>query len=175
MAKSTDLALLHSCCYNVSSLIHLPKGQRVYRIKALLQQHWAGEFQEPEVGRRAFSDPLVINYLVKDEGPAVQPGQILSGEKSREVWRKKNSTWCSAHGGKGDADGPTQARLQKGDRNTLLPWLQSCACFILSPKLLVIDLCPCALTGRQSLSELVPALEPSCSWVFHCGQLAADD
>lgn len=81
MAKSTDLSLLRSCCYNVSSLIHLPKGPRAYRIKALPQQRWAGGTQEPEVGRTAFSGPLVINYLVKDEAPAVQPGQTSSDEK----------------------------------------------------------------------------------------------
>lgn len=85
MAKSTDLLLLHSCCYNVSSLIHLPKGQGAHRIKALPQQRWAGGTQESEVGRTAFADPLVINYLVKDEAPAVQPGQILSAEKSHKV------------------------------------------------------------------------------------------
>ena len=85
MAKSTDLSLLHSCCYNVSSLIPLPKGQRAYRNKAVAQQRWAGEIQESEVGRTAFSDPLVVNYLVKDEAPAVQPEQILSDEKSRKV------------------------------------------------------------------------------------------
>lgn len=89
MAKSTDLSLLHSCCYNVSSLIYLPKGQRVYRIKALPQQRWAGELQESEVGRTALSDPLVINYLVKDDGPAVQPGQILLVKKAVKFEERK--------------------------------------------------------------------------------------
>lgn len=67
MAESTDLSLLHSCCYNASSLIHIPKGQGAYGIKALPQQRWVGGAQGAEVGGTTSSAPLVINYWVKDE------------------------------------------------------------------------------------------------------------
>lgn len=65
------------------------RAREPYHIKALPWQHWAGGTQESEVGRTAFSDPLNINYLVKDEAQQYSQGKPCLMKKAVKFEERK--------------------------------------------------------------------------------------